>query len=605
MKDPAKPTWPWPRTFLPLFLAFLLQFVFSGFWMRVPGALLPAFLLAFTLASGLTWARWGSGSLRLPPLKRLGWFLPILVLMAVMDARALNAPVPWMGDEDFHILLPWTIAERIAAHPAMLTACLLPIACAWLPARRPRLVWGAALAMGLGVAAAGYFLRPDAYQMLRNPVLVKFLTAFPVFAYSSLLPAANPELPYRLLPWLSAAGIAWVVLRGLGRRAPMLGLGSALLILSLPLVRYYSTILYLEMPAVLGMTVACLNARSLLTRPLARLVESPAWYALLLIGFVKETTMPFLAAFLLSRWMGRLPALIGKARAAAREGQTAGGAWPWEEAWDEARIAACVGFPLFFYLVYRSALGDPRPFILNTGNLSDPTLPPRLARSLWDCFGILLFPAAAGAVLLAVRRKRILLSFYLSAMFLNAAMHFLDLPRYVGYSRFNLFLLPSLIALSLESLRFARLRFPVPAIAILALAVAADIRMSPINADGTKKPYWGVYGEDCGEHYYPYRDALRWIAANHPGQKALLTGNDYLYRARFYPEGRALDQLLVNPKDTGAVTLDTLLARSSREGYRVVLYHLRGGQPALRDAHGFGPPRVFRNQAHALLVFDR
>jgi len=44
--------------------------------------------------------------------------------------------------------------------------------------------------------------------------------------------------------------------------------------------------------------VVCLNIRSLLRDDYQMIRQNPAWYALILIGFIKETTLPFLICFI-------------------------------------------------------------------------------------------------------------------------------------------------------------------------------------------------------------------------------------------------------------------------------------------------------------------
>jgi hypothetical protein len=71
---------------------------------------------------------------------------------------------------------------------------------------------------------------------------------------------------------------------------------------SIPLVFYYSSIFYLELPAVCLMFVVCLRIDHLLHSDFNEIRNDPAWYALLLLGFIKETTLPFLIVFVIFRF---------------------------------------------------------------------------------------------------------------------------------------------------------------------------------------------------------------------------------------------------------------------------------------------------------------
>ena len=51
-------------------------------------------------------------------------------------------------------------------------------------------------------------------------------------------------------------------------------------------------------PAVLLMAIVAFHAEALLFDEVHEVLQHPAWVALVLIGFIKETALPFLAAFL-------------------------------------------------------------------------------------------------------------------------------------------------------------------------------------------------------------------------------------------------------------------------------------------------------------------
>lgn len=587
-----------PLVFFLLFGLFLLVYAVTPLWIRLPGAASRAAFLAAVLLAGGAWAWWASGSLALPRLRHPRLFYGCLAFAALLELPALLASIPWRGDEDHHIVFTWDLARALASRPGYLLLPLFPLL--WGRFAPPRPAWilaGAALLAGLALLV-GFTADVPAppedvdYHVLRYPILLKYVAAVPVYL-AGLVPLGAPEWPYRLLPVLSAGLLAWVAGRALRRRPKLLWISAGALVLSLPLVRYYASIFYLEMPAVLLMAVACFRADELLRGDPDRLVRKPAWYALLLVGFIKETTLPFLAAFSAFRLLARAPGLL-RSRSPG----------PWL---DEARVHFCTGLPLLLYLACRAGFGDPRPAGLHVPNLWHPEFALRLAHSLWDSFGPLLPMACLGFAALLRRGKRLVPLFLASTALLNAALHYLDDYNFIGYSRFNLFLLPGLLALGWESLRWPSARSRRPAIAVLTVAGLLCALLNPVFPDGSKRPFWGVYGVDTGEHYYPHRQAFAALAERYPGEKALFTGHHYLYLARFYTGTRdwPVQSLLPHPPADGAAALDSVLASAAAEGYAAVLWQVTGEWREPEKRHGFDRMVVFRNRAHVLVLFGR
>jgi hypothetical protein len=218
--------------------------------------------------------------------------------------------------------------------------------------------------------------------------------------------------------------------------------------------------------------------------------------------------------------------------------------------------------------------------------------------------------AGAAAAWRAGRRRRP--AFLLAALGTDALFHFLDFRAYIGLSRYNLLLLPPLLALAWEAVNAFGDRFRPATGAGLAAILIVDLVLSPYHADGSRKAGWGVYGTDVGEHDYPYREALERLAAEYGNGRTLLAGAYYPYRTGFYlgkpdwpeqtllPESAALD-----PPAAEAARMDSLLEASYRAGYAAVLYHVLGPVPAAPDPGPYRKIEVFRNQAHGLILFGR
>ncbi len=625
MRLRSRIAFPRPLVFALLFSLFLLCFIVTPLWNTLPGLPLKAAFLALTLVSAFPWAWWGSGAegagppyLRSPTLGDLLTLLAMAIPIFVWNFPALSASIPWRGDEEYHILFAAQLADMVPGHLAHLAVLACFLAWAWRNPVMNRSVISATMIFGILAAFAGRSAHLDIYRVLRYPILLKYLTALPVYL-STLMPSLSaipfgpggpfPEIPYRLLPLLSGILLSWCGFRFLGRHPLPIRIGGALIIAGLPLVRYYQTLFYLEMPAVLCMTLVCFQAVPLLRADPKSLVRYPGWYALLLIGFLKETTLPFLAAFLCCRLLFQLSRLLQLSRP-SRLASLPQRPFAWKAWAREAVVFFCVAFPLFLYLFYRLRLNTSRGYHPEASNLLDPRFLILVARSWWDSFGLLLPLSAAGAALLLRRRSRYkwpALVFPCLAFFLVFLFHFLDGGLYVGYSRFNLFLLPALMALAWEALRYGAVRRPSLAVAALVLIFAANLALTPLNPDGSRKPNWGIYASEIGDHSYPYREALACVKREHAGEKIRLTGLYYPYATWFYlgPDGVPELSLVDKPADEGA-TLDSLLAASAAEGFADVLYHVIGDTvPAIVDVHGYGRRREFRNQAHVLVLFSR
>ena len=62
-----------------------------------------------------------------------------------------------------------------------------------------------------------------------------------------------------MVPFLSSFLLVWIFQKDLSRSRPYRNLVWGLVVASIPLVYYYSSILYLEMPAVVLMLIVCFN----------------------------------------------------------------------------------------------------------------------------------------------------------------------------------------------------------------------------------------------------------------------------------------------------------------------------------------------------------
>ncbi len=170
--------------------------------------------------------------------------------------------------------------------------------------------------------------------------------------------------------------------------------------------------------------------------------------------------------------------------------------------------------------------------------------------------------------------------------------------------------------------------------------ISANLLMSPVNIDGTKVPFWGNYLYDISEHYYPYQEALSWLKATSNHERVLFAGMDDGYYFDFYFDKldwhprRKVDQVLLSgdPRDEFVLYFDNsrwspqreldqflrpgpaqgesdavlkVLDFAAQNNFTVVVYHVLGKDiPQVQATGYFQAAKVFRNQAHILVVYS-
>ena len=209
------------------------------------------------------------------------------------------------------------------------------------------------------------------------------------------------------------------------------------------------------------------------------------------------------------------------------------------------------------------------------------------------------------------RKEYFLAGFFLSLVFLYPLFYAVDVLSYTGYSRFNLFVLPQILAGSSILIKQIINYRKILAIATACVILAINLWTSPVFIDGTKKPLWGNYLTDTSEHYYPYREALVWLQNNYENERIMFTGMYYDYIFEFYfaqlnwhPTSRLL---LTNNGDNDAVSLSSGLAEAENAKINIVLFQVLGNEiPKVKDiGHYFYEERIFRNDAHTLVIYHR
>lgn len=550
------------------FTLFALAFILSGYWQVFAKAEQKIVaLLSFGLI-GMIWAYLGASALHV--FKKPGSIWPYLlltVLLFIVNARPLRADIPWRGDEDFHILTILDWRKLMIDHPEELFATT-----------------------------------PSQPAFLTSVVRYPFFQKWFYLAITSISPYEISL--YRLIPFLSTLALASIVF---GKLKKTSGTFTATLLsfalTTVPLVYFYTSLLYLEMPAILLMTYVLFEQQRIFEEPLENLKRLPAWYAFLLIPFFKEASGIFLLIFLLIRSIAQLQIRLHIATVM-----------------KESMVWMVSLTPLLLYLFVRSRIPLERTYPFNFENLFKLSNYGVLSFSLIQQYGASLFLALIGLAFLAFHQKRRTVILIALLFVSTLAFFMMDRPQLIGYSRFNLYLLPMVLFACVYALE--QLPKSLHVIVLLFL-LGSNVLLTPIHLDGTRKPNWGSPLADTAEYTYPYEQTIRALQSNPSVQHLLLAGDYYYYYGlRFYLEKYHLNPTVseyyfdtVRFDTTGEKTYFFLFWQKLNDGsdpklsqVDTIIYHSVNGidlQPMIKKNDRFSIWQMFRNSEHRLYILKK
>jgi hypothetical protein len=580
-----------------LAVVYSLAFIITPYWTRAASATTVALVLLLTVSTGIVWtflcaaelrAQWGPWKWR--------YVLAPAGILFLLNMRALTSDIPWRGDEEYHIATTLSLAAGLPTK--WLIVFILGVVALLVMARRTsRWTIPVGLLLVASVIVAFLVTRPwsgvSTAVLFRYPFISYWAIVLPL--HLATLAGASPyhEILFRILPFCSAIALTWAFTLHVREAAEFPGALWGVAVGTIPVVFYYSSILYLELPAVVLMFLVCANGHALLTQSVPKVMQHPAWYALVLVGFIKETTICFLVCYLACRLIGRRG----------------------REIFDEVRLSLAIMLPALLYLFLRRTLSrQDRTAAVTLQTLWDIDVYRTILLSFVEQFGpIMLVLFLAGCVWLVLHGQYVVVAFYLSVCLAYPMFHALDVKAFTGYSRFNLFVVPPILAGSSALIRQLARRRMAAAVAAVA-TIVAHLYMAPVNLDGSKKPLWGSYLTDTSEHYYPYREALQWLKTNHSKDRVMLTGMYYPYSFSF-----TFKQLkwepdnvvsAIRPEEVEGLSeserVSQKLEEADNDNRTVVLYQVLGRDLPQEIRTGqYKEARVFRNQAHALIAYVR
>ncbi len=552
------------RTRIALFCLFGFAFLVAPYWSVAESTVNRIAIASVLVVAGLIWSRVASAGVNVR-LKGHPWtYFAVGLALLGLEALALMSEPAAYSDEMYH----FAAVLEVLNNPAW----LVPAAIALLSvlfARRDRFGFVLA-ALTAGFLVAGRLSVDEPTVLFRYPFLTRWFQALPSQLWFLSPQVLRDEASFRVVPFVSALLIAWAAVASGPAESVWRRTLRGVAVGTTPLLVYHGSMLYMELPAALLMLFVCLDAGQLLNAEDPRQIGALSWLGLMGIGFIKETSIPFLSALLICRFCIQV-ARSPRCRTIVRE----------------IAIAAVITTPLMIYVAFNWYVGA-RGYGFQFSNLTSLPLFSRLIGSWFRHGGLLPVLAGAGLLISMRRRRWPEVAFYTTAVVLTALFHLCDNAFYVGYSRFNIFLFPPAIVLAIIFLDRVAARSRAVATGLWFALFVTNLLLYPLHLDGSRQ------GEDTT---YPYSRAVRWLKDTHPNAHVVHMG---MYDVDFYfrkfgwrPTVSILSPALLDrPQDLFEMLRD--------EPETVLIYHGSQYSQALIDK--FPVEQKFSNAGNSVLV---
>jgi len=596
-------------TLLGLF--YILAFVMTPYWSLLPSRSDDVLVLTLMIGLGTVWSYLSAADIQITSgVKTLLLLVVLLAGMVVLNSRALTSVIPWRGDESTFIVRTRDLISRLPISTVLLASFLFILIIFAVVRKSLWMIIGSSL---LEIFTIFRFFRIEPFNGIGSVLLLRwpyvnywFYMIAPLLA--KVLWNPNHEFLYRIIPLVSAVGLVWIAQKNLSDSHFMIQLLWGFSFATIPVVYYYSSILYIELLAVFIMLIVCFHAGDLLAGDFKDIKHSPGWLALVLLGFIKETVIVFLVCFLVTRTIVTVRKLIGLVHSGSRVKIR-------DLLMGELPVIFCVLYPYMVYIFFRVYLISIRTYTRsyspNLMNLVNPVLYKITALAYVQQFGLLLLLFFAGLFLLLWRREY-RLAFFVLLLFIGVPIFYgLDdnSQSYMGYSRFNLFVLPAILLGSVVVINRISNWRKTAGVLLACVVLASNLGFSPVYLDGTKVPFWGNYLIDTSEHYYPYDQALLWLKNNRGSNRILFSEMFYNYYLGFYfakYNWHPTYDIRISAENADETSvLSSVLLDAGQNGFSEVLVQVPDNFMPQKNATGdFCLEKVFRNQAHTLLLFS-
>jgi len=510
--------------FVFLFLFYCLAYVYSPYSNVFALASDRVISLIVLFVFGIYWASQASATVPIKFKFQDPWpWVVLLGLLVLVNYRPLMADIPWRGDEDYHILGTISLSHYVFSDIFLASGSIalwIFLLIFWVGRLFPKYRLSQ---ISTVIVLVGVSLIPLMQVMIFHPQslwgITNFATRYPLiekwFGLLLALPGLHTEAAcYRLLPFLSVIFLSRIIYHELKARTNNIieSLLFALSVVTVPVFYFYSSLLYLELPAIALATVCLFDMRSLILSKGHQLMTRPSWYCLLLSSFLKETMVVFVIIILGVRFVYQvfsMPDLKDKAKAMMLE----------------SRILFMGMAPFLIFLFFRAHFCNHESYNGQWRNVLDPANYAVVIQSLYDGLGFILITGIMGFVI--GFKKDTLGSMALALLFVGTIFFYMTYKaEYIGFSRWNLFIAPIFIVTSVELLA-ACSRVVVTIIIVCALVY--NVAFSPIHWDGERASHWGSPKSDLAEYVYPYGKAIQLLSQMHTIKRLLVVGAYYPY----------------------------------------------------------------------------
>ncbi len=546
--------------FTILFSLFLLAYVFSPYWNIFKTILLKILSLVLLLIIAAFWAKNSSDTIIIDfKFRDKLYLITLTTLLFIVNYRNLAANISWRGDEDYHIgvVLNFLVKPGISVLQSIINNIILIIIIIFIitgaviyyqytKKNKAKKLNNVVLTIyGFMALAMGYLislvftnlgaLNSSMDVIIRYPFLMKWITSLFVF------PVRYDVSLYRFIPFLSIVLISWFLYYKVNefisdKKISML---LSFAFTTIPILFFFSSILYLEMPVVLFMTVVVFNIDFFVKSKISELFRSPIFYCLLLVSFMKETVIIIIVLSITVRFLYQLSnkKLIKKINNTNFDFLIKK-----RNILQEIKLYVILSAPIILYLFFRIFGHGPRAYGMQIQNLINPFSYFVFGKALFDQVGLVIILALAGLVFCFFSKDR-MKCLVPTILFIGISMFFIaDKFIYIGYSRWNLFLVPIILFFSVMAVKNLKNKYPrIIPLALILIIIISNVILMPTNIYGVKKSNWGSPLTNTAEHTYPYIETFKWLKNEGKTEHLLVTGYNYRGYSQFYLEKYGFD----------------------------------------------------------------
>lgn len=475
-------------------------------------------------------------------------FILLIITMIILYWSSLNSSIAWKGDSDAHM----NIINRLCMYIVQNTVPIFGVACSYFFGfiylkRRRRYLVGLSVICLLSVYFNSPIDREYDLWSWRYPLLFHYIGAIgaipSLLAHGEYIPWLRiSEVDYRIYNVLFFAGTAFFAVRGClpDSRYRLL---TGIVIITIPICSYYVGLTYIEPLSIFLMTIVLTNFPNWCDEYVSGKKSTWPLVCFLLLSFLKETNIIFTCSILFGVFCNYLFSTK-------------------KSLGNLTQVGKLILLSLMPYFIYFSYRGSTRTYDLNLFNVFEVCNWKIIAISILEQYGAI-FLVVILFIFIKLYQRAVDLRFGISVFTIIAYIlffmsdgpvinteGFLKGSRYLGYSRFNLYLMPGIFTIfSYACASVPNRKDWLPC--IIFIVIALNIFMSPVQiVSGKRQAGWGDYSYSTSEYNYLYNELFAEIKSNKNINKVLIVGRSYPYPDEFYLKKFGLDKRKLKVAET-------------------------------------------------------